>query len=124
MKTKTYAEKDGSYETVVQIVCQSDRGDGEFDFGGYKEGSLNSVIKSLEDIKEKIPEEYREKARCCIDAYTEYEDAYPSIEVWYTRPATQEEIAEVEKKAKQKKRFIEAEERRKLKELMAKYGEK
>lgn len=67
--------------------------DGPFYFGEtFTDGSLNKVIASLEAIRDSIPPEYRDAARCGIDSESGYEGShYANIEVTYSRPETDEE---------------------------------
>jgi hypothetical protein len=53
-------------------------------FRQYKDGTLDEVIKSLLAIREMVPAEYRDSARCGIDSVGSYEDShYATIEVSY-----------------------------------------
>lgn len=89
-----YRDDNGQRRYVMTVtVCDHGQYDGgPFEFGeSYTDGSLNRVVESLLKIREMVPAEYRDKARCEISAYTSYDSSSASIQVQYERPATQEE---------------------------------
>lgn len=77
----------------VHVVSQEKYDEGPFFFGGeFEEGTLKAVINSLEEIRNSIPEEYRDKASCEINSVSGYEGShYAQIAVFYTRLETPEE---------------------------------
>lgn len=88
-------EKDGVWIILVRVVSQEQYDSGPFDFGSGSDGSLVEVVNSFAHLVEMIPPEHRAQARCEIDSASGYEDShYARITVEYTRPATDQEIAE------------------------------
>jgi hypothetical protein len=82
----------GKAWTEVTVVRQEQYDKGPFCFGNlYDEGTLNAVIKSLLDIRESIPAEYRDVAQCQIDSSVEWDSSTAEITVSYERPETPEE---------------------------------
>jgi len=65
------------------------------------DGLLDEVIASLAAIRELIPPEYRERAKCSISSVGSYEDShYAQIAVTYWRPETPDETAEREERTR------------------------
>jgi hypothetical protein len=83
---------------------------------------LAEAIAKLNEIAEKIPEQYRATAVMEVDSVSGYEGShYAHIEVAYTRPETDQEMADRE----QRERFMQDRQRDKelavLEALKAKY---
>src|SRR5581483_5199751 len=111
---------------VRVTVCNQERCDeGPFNFGeSYSDGSLAKVLKSLEAIRDSIPEPYRAKARCEIDSNSGYEGShYAHIEVTYERPETDEEWAKRKAELQERIAFHTAKKRQQLERLKAELGD-
>ena len=93
-QTTSFWSDRNQWLTSITLVSQERSDNGPFDFGeNYGKGSLERVINSLLLIRDSIPEEYRADAYCAIDSASGYEgDHWPSIEIGYKRPATDDEI--------------------------------
>lgn len=86
-------------------------------------GSLDEVIASFNAVRDAIPEEHRESARCEIDSNSGYEGThYASVVIHYVRPATDEEIAKAQAEIKSRETTIANRERAELQRLKLKYG--
>lgn len=81
--------------TTVKVVRQEQYDSGPFNFGAeFEDGTLKAVIDSLLAIRESIPAEHRDSARCGIEAEGSYEGScHATISVSYERPETGEEAA-------------------------------
>lgn len=87
------------------------------------DGTLDDIIKALTTIRDSIPEEYRADATCTIDSESGWEGSHsPSIEIAYYRPETDEEVARRLQRRADGAAAKEADERRTLAQLSAKYG--
>lgn len=76
-------------EKIVSVVWQ-----GSMDVGPVPmDGPLDDLIRSLLAVRRSIPKEWRLTARCSIDGESEHGFAYPTIEITYSRPETDEEEA-------------------------------
>lgn len=101
----------------------------DLELGDGEPGSLDKVIASLQAARDRAPPEYRDAVRCSIEIDHGFHDSGASLDadVWYTRMETPEEVAAriAKDKADREayKRRQEADERRKLAALKAKYGE-
>jgi len=106
------------------VVSQERYDDGPFYFGAsYEDGSLDRIIASLIAIRETIPAEYRDSARCEIDSESGYEGShYASIEVSYSRPETAEETLERERHKMAETVAAEQKQRAAYEALKAKFG--
>lgn len=109
----------------VSVADQARYDQGPFDFGAsYENGSLNRVIKSLERMREIIPEKYRAKARCGIDSESGYEGSHsPRIEVSYERLETNEEWDARKKDVAERLEYQKAQKREQLERLKIELGE-
>jgi hypothetical protein len=107
----------------IPVCVQEQYDEGLFDFGNtFEDGTLDRVIRSLEAIRESIPEEYRAAATCGIMSESGYEGShYARIEVSYDRPETDEEMQRREKRDRDHEAAIRREERALLKRLQNKY---
>lgn len=107
--------------TTVTVLRQRSYDDkGAFYFGGSSDGSLNRVIDSLIAIRDSIPAEFRDVARCEFES--EYESTSAEIEISYQRPATE---AEINERAERRRREFDAAAARELAlyaALKARYG--
>lgn len=113
-KTRTYP-KEGT--TVVTLEHEHGE-DGPFVF----DGTLYEVLEALEKIKEQIPEEYWTAATCELSGVNRYDVVYGTIEVTYTRPATQSEIDAVNETREQREHAERTRELAQLAALQQKYG--
>lgn len=113
-------------QVQVTVVDQEEYDDGPFEFGkSWKDGSLDKVIASLQKIRESIPQEYRESARCMIDSANGYEgEHYAHIEVNYERLETLEEARKRKVDEARQEAEQEARELAEYRQLKAKYGSK
>lgn len=57
------------------------------------DGPLDDLIRSLLAVRRSIPSEWRSTAICRIDAENDYGSPYPTVEITYSRPETDEEEA-------------------------------
>ena len=125
-KRSGYREVDGKriWSTKVTIVDQERYDGGPFEFGSsYESGSLNRVIDSLLAIKEQIPAEYRDIARCEISSSGGYEGShFASIEVNYERPETPDETVDRERQEQATILDAERKQRATYEALKAKFG--
>jgi hypothetical protein len=127
MRTRSgYRTVDGKdvWQTTVYVVDQEQYESGPFAFGeSYEDGSLKRVIESLIAIRESIPAEFRERARCEISSTGGYEGShYATIEVSYERPETPEETANREENAGRARALADAKQRAEYDKLKAKFG--
>lgn len=114
-------------DVCVNVVKQEKYDSGPFDFGGMERGSLDSVIKSLLKIRASIPPEFRRDAICDIDSVLSFEDShYATIEVYYYRRETAEEISDRIQRDENFRRHAqvaqEESERAEYERLKAKFG--
>lgn len=80
--------------------------------------------KRIDDAFNSIPEEFQDDAGFDVEA-TEYYGSYEtSMEMYYYRPETDEEMRERQKKLRSKKAVEEEREKELLKQLQKKYGGK
>jgi hypothetical protein len=64
----------------------------------FAEGSLRELITTLSDVLLSVPEEYRDNATYEFNYDSNYGDSYyPTVEISYTRPQTEDEIASMGK---------------------------
>lgn len=103
---------------TVSVVSQEEFDDGPFVF----DGTLDAVIASLHEIREKVPERYRKAARCEIKGEQEYGNPRAVIAITYSRPETDEEVSERLRSELLRKESKEREERAALEMLQKKYG--
>lgn len=70
-----------------------------------------------------IPEEFRSSAIIEVDSISGYEgSSYASINIYYYRPETEEEVKVRESKAQNKAELLRQRELKQLEELKRKYG--
>jgi uncharacterized membrane protein len=105
----------------VKVVEQEEFYPGP-NFGNYEQqGNLNHVIDSLVTIRNSIPDEYRNTARCIISS-SGYEDSlYVNIEVYYMRPETRSETLTREYKERSEHEAKITKERKKYERLRGKF---
>jgi len=109
--------------TTVVVVDQQEDDSGPFEFGAsYRDGSLNEVIDSLLAIRESVPPEYRERARCEISAGLFYDSPFAQIRVSFERPELPDETAEREANERELARKQEESDRARYEELKRKFG--
>lgn len=82
---------------------------------------LSAFMAELQEAIGEIPEEYRDDARVEIDVDTQYDVSHADFIIRYYRPETDQEMTIREEREDRYRRDIEANERRKLAELKAKY---
>lgn len=76
-------------ETRTVVVLYQERvDDGPFNLYGMP---LNEFIAALEDLRDEIPEEYRDAAQIEVSSEADYDSYTPAIRITYTRPETPEE---------------------------------
>ncbi len=124
MRALSAEELDGLRKKVRVVVLEQEQHDGgPFNFGeSYADGSFDEVLHSLIEIRESIPEEYRDKARCSVDSVGGYEGShYAIIKVSYDRPETDDEVIVRIKGDMAAAAELEAREKRVLAKLQAKY---
>lgn len=126
MTRSIYRTVDGQkvWSTVVTVIDQDCYDSGDFNFGAaYEDGSLNAVIESLLAVREKIPAEYRDKARCEIDASGGYSDSYYAhIKITYERPETTNECKRRELEEDQRAAETDRKDRAAYEALKRRYG--
>lgn len=101
------------------------------DVESYEEGFPASYdtpfvqfVEKMQELLSGIPEEYRDSARIHIDSESSWEDShYASIKVEYSRPMTEEEIAESRRREAQQEANRLAQKREQLNRLKAELGE-
>lgn len=116
--------KQARRKMTVRVVDQERHDAGPFNFGAsYEDGTLAAIIKSLTEIRDSIPEEYRDKARCEIDSESGYEGShYAHIKVSYERPETDGEVVTRLQDEAVAAMLKEREERAKLAALQKKFA--
>lgn len=107
----TVFEKDGVYGSLL-------------DGGKYEPDSVGDVIDWLTKLLASIPAEHQASARFEVESYSEYDSDKAVVRVTYTRPETDEELAERIAEEKERRQRNEAQERRQLDALKAKYEAK
>ena len=58
--------------------------------------NLKALITWLGERLEEIPEEHRDEASCALDTRQDYDSAYATCSISYTREYTQQELAQRE----------------------------
>lgn len=106
---------DKNMVTVISFTCDPR-------WSGMPEKLLDWHDWVSERLSE-IPEEYRKTAKIEIESRSSWEDSVEcNLVVTYNRPETAEETSERLAKQQLYQTSVEAEEKRRLSELMAKYG--
>lgn len=77
----------------------------------------------FQNLLEAVPQEYLHTAKIDIGNYKEYDDAYAQIRISYTRPETDAEEAERERRERAAEEAARNRELQLLAQLQAKYGE-
>ena len=88
--------------------------------------NLSGVITWLQGLLDSVPEEHRSNVIIEFDSDGDYDDPGPKVTIYYERPETDEELRDRQRRnadrIKQARQRVEAAERQKLAELLAKYG--
>lgn len=127
-KTKTVSCKVGSTPEIVRKTFYGAATDPFLKYKGgrtiYPEGSVDGLIKSLQEIEKEFAEEYSDLSISGVQDCGCYGDCRcsPSYYVYGTRPATDEEVQFHIEKTEADKARREREELAELARLNEKYG--
>lgn len=91
-------------------------------YGSMPTDNLVGFVAWVNEQVAKIPPEYVASASIDIESDSYYESTYPTIEIYYYRPLTAEEIAADEARARIMREKAEAKERWEYERLAKKYG--
>lgn len=81
------------------------------------------LISFLQKILDSIPEDLRGSLELEYELEDDYGGQYVSSDLWYSRPATPEELGKIERAKLAKDEVTKVMELQRLAELQAKYGE-
>ena len=111
-------------DSLRVTVFESEEYDRLWPLPGYQEVNLPNFIMWLQNEISKIPEEYRNRSFIEIDSVAGYEDShYPTIEIYYYRPETDEEYSVRLKQFMAQELSKERDERALLQTLKLKYND-
>lgn len=115
----TWKNSDGTWTTRVCVINQEQYSDGPVVW----DGTFDAVLAALTAIRETIPRRYRPAAYFSVGTSRSYGDdsgSTPTIEIYYDRPANEEEIAAEIEYQRDRAAEREAKDRAELARLTAK----
>ena len=107
--------------TVQETVFANDV-DGSLTGSGAHADTVTAIIAWLQELRDSVPEQYRDECFVTVMNFVEYNNSRPRIEVYYHRPETDKEMASRLAAQKYYAAQSEQHERLQYEALKAKYG--